>query len=297
MIDVNMLEALGSVLEHGGFEKAAKSLFISQSAVSQRIKQLEESIGQVLIVRSSPPKATPAGKQLLKYYKQVKYLEEDVLSRLGFGSKERYSILAIGVNADSLSTWLFDIVNEFFKINNVLFNLIVDDQEETHKLLKDGDVVGCISASNVIVQGCSCDYLGAMQYKFAANPTFCKKWFDNGINYISATDAPIVNFNTKDTIHHQLFKNIFQKVPSEFNSHYVPSPEQLLRAVASGLGYGAVPSIQAESYFRAGELIDLFPGIYVDINLYWHYWNIDLRFLKKFTKSLTEQSKLVLKPY
>lgn len=297
MIDVNMLEALGSVLEHGGFEKAAKSLFISQSAVSQRVKQLEESIGQVLIVRSSPPKATPAGRQLLKYYKQVKCLEEDVLSQLGIASKERYSILTIGVNADSLSTWFFDIVDGFFKKNNVLFNIVVDDQEETQKLLKDGDVVGCISASNAIVQGCSCSYLGAMQYKFAANPAFCKKWFGAGVNYSTAAEAPIVNFNAKDTIHRQLFKNIFQNTPCEFNSHYVPSPEQLLRAVVCGLGYGAVPTIQADSYFSSGELIDIFPGVYVDINLYWHYWNIDLRFLKKFTNSLVEQSKRILKPY
>lgn len=297
MIDGNMLEALGLVLECGGFEKAAKALFISQSAVSQRIKQLEEHMGQVLIVRTSPPKPTPAGRQLLKHYKQVKYLEDDVLSRLISGAEKKYTILNLGVNADSLSTWFFNVINDFYKDNNILFHLIVDDQDETHKLLKDGDVVGCISSSNTIVQGCSCDYLGAMPYKFAASPSFCQKWFNSGIEYDNAAEAPTVNYNTKDTIHYQLFKNIFQKSPAKFNTHYIPSSEQLLQAVKSGLGYGAVPSIQAKDYFKTGELIDLFPGIYIDINLYWHYWNIDLRFLKQFTKSLTEQSKHILKPY
>jgi len=297
MIDGNMLEALGLVLECGGFEKAAKALFISQSAVSQRIKQLEEYMGQVLIVRTSPPKPTPAGRQLLKHYKQVKYLEEDVLSRLISGAEKKYTILNLGVNADSLSTWFFNIVNNFYKDNNVLFHLTADDQEETHKLLKDGDVVGCISSSNTIAQGCSCDYIGAMQYKFAASPSFCKKWFNNGIEYDNAAEAPTVNYNTKDTIHYQLFKNIFHNSPAKFNTHYIPSSEQLLQAVKCGLGYGAVPSIQAEDYFKTGELVDLFPGVYIDINLYWHYWNIDLRFLKEFTKYLTEQSRHILKPY
>jgi len=296
MLDNNMLEALGLVLECGGFEKAAKALFISQSAVSQRVKQLEEYMGQVLIVRTSPPKPTLAGRQLLKYYKQVKYLEEDVLSRLVSGAKEKYTILTLGVNADSLSTWFIDIVNDFFKTNHVLFQLIVDDQEETHKLLKDGDVVGCISASNVVVQGCSCHYLGAMPYKFAASPSFCQKWFGNGIGYDSAMKAPAVMFNTKDTLHYRLFNDIFQKLPDGFNTHYVPSSEQLLHAVVSGLGYGALPNIQAESYLKEGQLVDLFPGVYIDVNLYWHCWNIDLRFLKTFSKSLVESSRHILNP-
>jgi LysR family transcriptional regulator (chromosome initiation inhibitor) len=296
MIDNNMVEALGLVLECGGFEKAAKALFISQSAVSQRIKQLEECIGQVLIVRTSPPHPTPAGKQLLKYYKQVKRLEEELSSQLVSTADQKYSVLTLGVNADSLSTWFSSIVHDFFKNHHVLFHLIVDDQEETYKLLTNGDVVGCISASNVPVQGCSCQYLGSMQYKFAASPDFCEKWFSNGVSYESAIKALTVMYNTKDTLHHKLFNNIFQKLPEKFNTHYIPSPEQLLNAVISGLGYGVLPNIQARIYFERGQLIDIFPGVYIDVNLYWHCWNIDFRFLKTFSKLLIESSRQVLNP-
>lgn len=294
MIDNNMLEALCFVIECGGFEKAAKALFISQSAVSQRIRLLEERLGQVLVVRTSPPKPTAAGRLLFKYYKQVKYLEDEALARLVSGDEARYMVFSLGVNADSLATWFFDIITDFFQFNNVLFHLIVDDQEETHKLLKDGDVVGCISASSVAVQGCSCQYLGDMQYKFAASPDFCEKWFGNGVNFDSAVEAPAVMFNTKDTLHYQLFKTVFHKLPSAFRTHYVPSSEQLLRSVVCGLGYGVVPCAQAKNYFKSGELVDLFPGVYVDVHLYWHCWNIGLRFLQQFTETLVDASSTLL---
>ena len=40
--DYDSLVALGAVVREGGFDAAAKSLAVSQSAVSQRIKQLEQ---------------------------------------------------------------------------------------------------------------------------------------------------------------------------------------------------------------------------------------------------------------
>jgi len=294
MLDNNLLEAFGLVLDCGGFEKAAKSLFISQSAVSQRIKQLEDYMGQVLIVRTSPPRATSAGRQLFKHYKQVKCLENEILSNVLSGAKNKYTVLTIGVNADSLATWFYDIISEFTIKNNVLINIIVDDQDETRKLLKDGEVVGCISASNELIQGCSYHYLGSMQYSFAANKNFCQKWFGNGVSYDSAADAPTVMFNTKDNLHYKLFKNIFQKIPPEFNTHYMPSPERLLDAVLSGLGYGAVPNMQADKYFKNGELVDIFPGVYIDVNLYWHCWNIDFNYLKQFTSEIQIKSRELL---
>ena len=45
MLDYKLIEALAMVTAEGGFEKAAQSLLITQSAVSQRIKALEELTG------------------------------------------------------------------------------------------------------------------------------------------------------------------------------------------------------------------------------------------------------------
>ena len=45
MFDYKLIEALAAIAEKGGFDKAAKSLHITQSAVSQRLKLLEDQMG------------------------------------------------------------------------------------------------------------------------------------------------------------------------------------------------------------------------------------------------------------
>ena len=60
--DPDALECLAAIVEEGGFERAARRLSITQSAVSQRLRALEAQVGTVLIVRSRPLKATSAGQ-------------------------------------------------------------------------------------------------------------------------------------------------------------------------------------------------------------------------------------------
>lgn len=59
--DYRTLQALDAVIRERGFERAAQKLCITQSAVSQRIKQLENMFGQPLLVyRTAAPDGTRA---------------------------------------------------------------------------------------------------------------------------------------------------------------------------------------------------------------------------------------------
>ncbi len=78
---------------------------LTQSAVSQRVRQLEEQAGQILLTRSVPPAVTDAGKWFLAHYLQVRHLEEDLANRTAFGRDPKPVTLSVGVNADSLATW------------------------------------------------------------------------------------------------------------------------------------------------------------------------------------------------
>ena len=55
MLDYKLIEAMAAVAREGGFDKAAKALHITQSAVSQRLKLLEEQTGRILIARTTLP--------------------------------------------------------------------------------------------------------------------------------------------------------------------------------------------------------------------------------------------------
>ncbi|CAA2930477.1 HTH-type transcriptional regulator ArgP [Arsenophonus endosymbiont of Bemisia tabaci Q2] len=63
--DYRALQALDTVIRERGFERAAQKLCITQSAVSQRIKQLENLFGQPLLVRTILPQPTEQGQKLL----------------------------------------------------------------------------------------------------------------------------------------------------------------------------------------------------------------------------------------
>ena len=69
--DYRTLQALDAVIRERGFERAAQKLCITQSAVSQRIKQVENMFGQPLLVGTVPPRPTEQGQKLLALLRQV----------------------------------------------------------------------------------------------------------------------------------------------------------------------------------------------------------------------------------
>ena len=62
MLDAKQLEALAAVVAHGGFGPAARALSVTLAAVSLRIKSLETTLGQRLLVRGKTVRATPAAR-------------------------------------------------------------------------------------------------------------------------------------------------------------------------------------------------------------------------------------------
>ena len=286
MLDYKLIQALAMVVQEGGFEKAAGTLNITQSAVSQRVKLLEEQMGQILLSRTTPPRATPPGRKLLKHYQQVKRLEADLINETGNVGNKRFTSLAVGINADTLATWLLEAVHPFLIKERVLLDIRTEDQEQTHRLLRDGEVVGCISAQGKPIQGCRIDAIGLMHYHMYATPEFAGQWFPNGLSLANACNAPAIIFNRKDELHQKLFLRAFGEVPEPIPASYIPSSEKFADAIALGLGYGMLPLQQSMPLVRKGKLVDLAPGQSVPVELYWHCWNIKSKLLGKFTQQL-----------
>ncbi len=94
-LDYKWIEALDAIVEQKSFDKAAEHLYISQSAVSQRVKQLEKWLAQPVLVREQPPRPTAVGKKLLGLYRRVRLLEQELVPELAadLGDK-RYRFLS-----------------------------------------------------------------------------------------------------------------------------------------------------------------------------------------------------------
>jgi len=294
MLDYKLLESLAVVIQEGGFDKAANLLHLTQSAVSQRIKQLEEQTGQVVIARGTPPRATRAGQQMIKHFLQTRRLEDDLFNEIEPNESRNFVSLSVGTNQDCLCTWIQDAVQGFLLKNRVVLEFRAADQEQTHQLMKDGEVMGCISVKNQPMQGCRIEHLGKMVYWLVATPRFKEEWFASGVSEAAVVKAPLILFDRKDEMHHLIFSQLFTHPPAKLPIHYVPSTRTYTSFILSSLAYGLLPEQECRALLQSGQLINLFPKNPVLIDLYWHYWNLKSKLLESFSKHLVLKSKSLL---
>ncbi len=294
MLDYKLLEALALVVQENGFERAARKLYITQSAVSQRIRALEDQSGQVLLARTTPPRATSAGRGMIKHYLQVRRLEDDLAATFQGADQREFTTLAIGINHDSLETWFFPAVKGFIQTHSLVLDLRSDDQEQTHRLLKDGEVIGCIGGMQQAMQGCRATYLGYMTYHMVATPGFKQRWFDRGLNQRVIEKAPLVIFNRSDRLHYRFFQQYLDIVPKRVIAHYLPSTERFVDFIASGVGYGFLLDGQCRALLSDGRLVELLPDRTIKVPLYWHCWNLNSPLLVQFSDHLVNRARQLL---
>jgi LysR family transcriptional regulator (chromosome initiation inhibitor) len=79
MLDYAALSALAAVIREGSFERAARALNVTPSAISQRIRLLEERVGCAL--RDQPCRATETGRRLCQHVDRVRLLEQELQGR------------------------------------------------------------------------------------------------------------------------------------------------------------------------------------------------------------------------
>lgn len=277
MLDYKLVEALAQVLAEGGFEKAARSLHLTQSAVSQRVRLLEERLGRPLLVRGTPLRPTEAGKALLRHYRQVRLLESDFALEMQ-EDKPGFRSLPLAVNADSLDIWLLDALAPLVREKRILLDLVMDDQERTHALLVQGEVAGCLSTRTQPLRGTRCQRLGVMPYVCCASPEFAAQWFPHGgPDAQSAGHAPAVLFNRRDELHDAFLSAKTglprHKLPN-YPRHYLPSSIKFVDAVRLGLAYGMIPAPQAAPHLASGELVELVPDSPLPVEMFWHQWDL-----------------------
>ncbi|NBB50650.1 ArgP/LysG family DNA-binding transcriptional regulator [Rhizobium sp. CRIBSB] len=298
MFDPAQLAALSAVLRTGSFERAAQMLHVTQPAISQRVRQLEEQAGTSLIIRSQPCRATDAGERLFRHAEELRMLEQGVRRDLGLalpgeGKVRGWPTLRLAVNADSLATWF---VPAMAKVEAVLFDLVIDDQDHSADWLQRGEVRAAISGSPKPVQGCDCRPLGALRYLATASPAFVERWF--GAESVTAqriSEAPVITFNAKDRLQTRWAERALG-IASMGPSHWLPSSHAFVDAAIAGLGWGMNPEALAATAIADGRLQELIPGQPLDVPLYWHVSRAVAGALKPLTAAVQSAASAVLRP-
>ncbi len=293
-IDYKLLHAFSEVIKQQSFEKASELLCLTQSAVSQRIKQLEQNIAQPVLIRSNPIVATDIGKKLLSHYHQVQQLESDLLPHIHPEQTSTPLKVSLATNADSLATWLVSALSPVIKEFSIELNLALANELKTINKLKNGEVFGAISTHETTLPGCSVTKLGEMNYVVVASPSFKNKYFKQGINTESLLKAPGLLFDNKDDMHTEFVKNEFGLLPGSYPCHTVHSSEAFVSFAKQGLAYCLIAELQIKDELADGSLINLLPNTQLIRTLYWHRWALVKGVFKKVSDAIIESGINVL---
>lgn len=299
MIDYASLRAVAAVAETGSFEKAARILNVTPSAVSQRVKQLEDRIGATLIARGNPCAATEKGAWLCRHMQHVSLLEQELFRELpGLEDGERgakRATVAVAVNADSLGSWFLPAAARFSERTGHLLAVTVDDQDHTAEWLKRGQVLAAVTSLDKPVSGCRALPLGALRYRATASPVFMARHFPDGVFTEALAATPSLTFNQKDRLQEQWAKAALGS-DAALSGHWLPSTQAFVDACLLGLGWGMNPELLVRDHLAAGRLVELVPGASLDIPLYWQINRLAADQLTQLTAAVSQAAKSSLEP-
>ena len=299
MLDYAGLEALAAVVREGSFERAARQLHITPSAVSQRIKQLEERAGQVLVLRGQPCTGTEAGRRLCLHVEQVALLENELRRAhptLLADGHATAPTLKLAVNADSLSTWFMDAMAAFTAGGNELLDIRIDDQEHTAQRIKEGEVLAAVTASGASIAGCNTWPLGSVHYVAAASPAFVARHLADGVTAQAMAQAPMMTFGRQDRLQEQWLLQQGWSTRRHPPRHFLPSNDGFVRSCEVGMGWGMHPTTLIGRQLQAGTLVELLPGTGMDMPLYWVHARSVQAGLERLTQCVMAAARERLQP-
>ena len=275
----SQLAALTAIADHGTFEAAARALHVTPSAISQRIRALESSVGRVVVQRTAPCRPTEAGRTLLRLARQTQLLYDEVRGELVDGGPVRTD-LPVAVNADSLATWFRDVIGRVADWDDVALRLHVEDQAFSADLLRSGEVLAAVTSENVAVQGCSIEHLGRAPLPAGGDARRSR----SGGGTAAATTGSGCRWSPST-----------RRTPSSTTccatagSTYLPSctgcrprPTSTRRSGSASAG-APLPGPQLDPDLESGRLVLLGTRRHVDVHLHWQRWRLDSPLLARLT--------------
>lgn len=137
------LDAFFVCAQVGNFTRAAERLHLTQSALSQRIKNLEEEIGATLFVREKKGvRLTETGERLVRYCQGKQAFETDLIAQLqNPGGKNLVGTLRVGAFSSVAHSLVMPALAKMLTRNPAVgLKLVVREVYELAPLLRTGEV-------------------------------------------------------------------------------------------------------------------------------------------------------------
>lgn len=291
-LPIEHLRTLAAIIDEGSLEGAARALHVSPSAISQRVRSMEERVGTVVLLRTRPVTATAAGATLLRAARQVSRVIDDAATELDEGGAAG-SLVKLVINADSLATWFVPALAKAAAATGARFEVLRADETVSTEKLRSGEVMAALTSTAEAVPGCVSELIGVDKYHAVASPGFVAAHFPDGLTAAALGRAPMVEFDRHDMFQQRFLVNLGHgtRTPPR---HYVPSSAEFATAVELGMGWGMLPRLQCAPLLASGALVELAPAEPLDLPLYWQRWNLRSPVLDELSAIIAEEAKRAL---
>jgi len=255
-LNLDQLRAFLAVVRHGGVNKAANILNLTQPAVTSRLKRLEETLGTELFERSPGRlKLTKRGELLQSFAEQFERLsdkvEETVVAKEGI---DRH--LRIGASETIAQCWLPDLVAALrSEYPNLIVEINVDISVNLRSALIDREIdlammlgpVSEYSVDNVELPG------------------FELAWYvqtgsgaERGVALLK--EKPVITYARHTRPYRELKTLLQERVAPDVQMFPSSSLSACFRLVEAGLGVAALPKALARPYVETGRIEEFDPG-------------------------------------
>ncbi len=225
------LDAFMMVAKSKSFSEAAQRLHITQSALSQRVLNLEGELQVSLFVREpSGVRMTERGEQLLKYCQAKESLEEEFLSGIKLKNKKELSGLArIAAFSTQTRSVLLPKLGAFARSNpHVQIELLTREIRDLPRILRSGEVDFIFCDHLVEKQGWVNRLLGYEEYILIES------------RQKTVRENTYLDHDEFDSVTSDFWK-IQKAAPKNYQRAYFDEIYTIIEAVEEGFGRAVVP--------------------------------------------------------
>jgi DNA-binding transcriptional LysR family regulator len=263
------LIAFEAIVSKGTVHGAAESLFLTQTAVTQRLRLLENKMKTTLFIRSRRGMMlTAEGEQLHRYCQRVTEMGSVVLAKIqGAGVLSNLRMTIAGPSSIMRSRIVPQCQPVMTVFPKLHMSFLIDDTFDLSQQLKSGVVDLAILRPEQVSQEMESKPLSPEQYLLVCS----SKWKHRKLSDIILKER-IIDFDQNDQMTFSYLKqyDLIENIQSE--RHFVNNTESIAQLFIAELGYGVLTKEFAEPYVNSGELYVLNQNktLFNPISLAWY---------------------------
>ena len=258
------LQAFWAVSNKGTVQEAARTIGLTQTGVTQRVRSLEKQLKTTLFIRSRKGmKLTPEGESLLMFVKQCLENEGMALSRIQKAAFE--SIIEIGISGPS-SILRSRVIPKLIPLSSTYpqlrFKFDLSDTSSNSEKLKTGFCDLAILEHHEVSKEMDSKILRPEKYKlFAAS-----SWKRRPLLDIIQNES-IIDFDLNDRMTLNYLDKYKLKQHCRKERHFANNTDALASMIAAGVGYSVLSEDYARPHVKKGELFDVSPSQFLDFKI------------------------------